>query len=54
MSRAMAEGRHADYANSAQIATWNYQGKAIEVTYSKGGHISNGWVRSHEAAGVAR
>lgn len=41
MSRAMAEGRHADYGNSDRIATWNYQGKTIQVTYSKGVRISD-------------
>jgi hypothetical protein len=47
MSRAMANGKHTDYAGGgAKVATWNHQGKTIQVTYSKsGGQISNGWVQ---------
>lgn len=46
MSRAMVEGAHANYGTAARIATWRYQGKTIQVTYSRStGKISNGWVR---------
>lgn len=45
MARAMAEGKHGKYGKNGKSAVWNYNGKTIEVTYSNGGHISNGWVR---------
>ena len=46
MSRAMAEGRHGAYGVGSRVATWNHQGRTIEVTYaSNGGKISNGWVK---------
>lgn len=45
MARAMSEGSHRDNGRGAKVATWKYRGKVIQVTYSKGGQISNGWVR---------
>lgn len=41
----MAEGRHSAYGDSGRMATWNHQGRTIEVTYAKNrGQIFNGWV----------
>lgn len=44
MARAMSQGSHSNYG-AAKIASWQYNGRTIQVTYSNGGQISNGWVK---------